>query len=188
METTKNKLPVYAQNFFNKLKNYLDTKIYYYGSIQRNDYFPKSSDIDVDIFTDNESSTLLKIQNLLNIPKSEFRKFIYKLHKTNELVNGTKFKYEFPNTKNTTEISIYNNKYKNNVLIEHNSKVQIPYYISILLIILKFIYYNLGILPDYIYSYFKKLLMNYCIEGKEVEFISIDIPEEEKEEDKNKIK
>ena len=66
METTKNELSPYSKTFFKKLSNYLDTKIYYFGSIQRNDYFPKSSDIDIDIFTDNEKSTILKLQNYLN--------------------------------------------------------------------------------------------------------------------------
>ena len=41
METTKNKMPPYAKQFFYNLSNYLDTQIYYYGSIQRNDYFPQ---------------------------------------------------------------------------------------------------------------------------------------------------
>ena len=65
METTKNKLSSYESDFFNKLSNYLDTKLYFYGSIQRDDYKPGHSDIDVDIFTDNIHSALIKIQNLL---------------------------------------------------------------------------------------------------------------------------
>jgi hypothetical protein len=40
METTKNKLPEKEQQFFNELSKYLDTSLYYYGSVQRNDYFP----------------------------------------------------------------------------------------------------------------------------------------------------
>jgi polyribonucleotide nucleotidyltransferase len=49
METTRNKLPDVIQVFFNKLSEYLDTKLLFYGSIQRSDYFPGSSDIDVDV-------------------------------------------------------------------------------------------------------------------------------------------
>ena len=70
METTKNKLPVFAEHFFKKLGDYLDTKIYYYGSIQRSDYFPDSSDIDVDIFTENENSTITKLQHFLKIDRN----------------------------------------------------------------------------------------------------------------------
>ena len=183
METTKNKLPPFAQSFFNKLSSYLDTKIYFYGSVQRNDYFEKSSDIDVDIFTDNENSIVSKLQHFLNIPKQEFKKFIYKLHKTGELVNGIKIKYENIENKFVTDISIYNIKYKESVLLEHNSKINLPYIISLLIILLKFIYYNLNILPSSIYLFIKKFLMNFCVEGKDVEFISIDIPKHEKEEE-----
>ena len=42
-------MPPYAKKYFLKLGIYLDTPIYYFGSIQRDDYFPNSSDIDADI-------------------------------------------------------------------------------------------------------------------------------------------
>jgi predicted nucleotidyltransferase len=58
METTKNKLSQEESVFFDKLKNYIDKPIYFYGSIQRDDYFPQLSDIDIDIFSDNINSTL----------------------------------------------------------------------------------------------------------------------------------
>jgi len=187
METTKNKIPDNAKIFFNKLGSYLDTNIYYYGSIQRVDYFPNSSDIDVDIFTDNEKSTLLKIQAFLNNinnnnsnnnnnnnnnNKYKIQKVIYKLHKTNQVVNGYKVKY---NSNFSAEISIYNEKYKEAVLLEHNFKMILPFYISALLIILKTIYYNLGLLPKSVYIYTKNFIMDYFVEGQESEFVSLDV-------------
>ena len=69
METTTNNLSPYESIFFNKLSNYLDTKLLFFGSIQRYDYFPGVSDIDVDIFTDNVSRTISQIQNYLHINK-----------------------------------------------------------------------------------------------------------------------
>jgi hypothetical protein len=177
METTKNEMPSYAKAFFYKLSKYLDNKIYFYGSVQRNDYFPKSSDIDTDLFTDNEQSTILKLQNFLGVKRYQFRRFVYKLHKTNKIVRGHKIKYVDKNNNFITEISIYNEKDKNDVLIEHNSKNVLPFYISFFLIILKTLYYNLGIISDANYSYFKKILMNYMIEGEDVEFVGIDILE-----------
>jgi len=181
METTKNEMPSYAKQFFFKLGNYLDTKIYYYGSIQRADYFPKSSDIDVDIFTDTESSTITKIQSFLGVQRHEFKKFVYKLHKTSKIVYGRKIKYDDPINNFSTEISIYNEKDKNEVLIEHNSKSVLPFYISFMLIILKTLYYNFEILPKETYFYFKKLFMNYMVEGEDVEFVMTDIPEHKEE-------
>jgi len=177
METTKNEMPSYAKVFFYKLSKYLDNKFYFYGSIQRNDYFPNSSDIDADLFTDNEQSTILKLQNFLGVKKYQFRRFVYKLHKTNKLVRGHKIKYKDEGNNFITEISIYNEKNKDDVLIEHNSKSSFPFYISFFLIILKTFYYKLGIISDETYNYYKKILMNYMIEGEDVEFVGIDIME-----------
>ena len=69
METTNNKLPDNVVLFFKELSEYLDTKILYFGSVQRGDYFPGKSDIDVDIFTDNEHSIMTKMQHFMNIDK-----------------------------------------------------------------------------------------------------------------------
>jgi hypothetical protein len=174
METTKNKLTPFAEQFFKKLGNYLDTKIYYFGSIQRPDYFPNSSDIDVDIFTENENSTIAKLQHFLDVDRDKIKKFIYKLNKTNKVVRGYKIKYKSIENNFTTEISIYNEKNKKEVLLEHSSKIDLPLYISILLVILKTFYYKLQILPTSIYYYFKKLIMDYMVEGKDAQFITFD--------------
>jgi hypothetical protein len=177
METTKNEMPSYAKVFFHKLSKYLDNKFYFYGSVQRNDYFPNSSDIDADLFTDTEQSTILKLQNFLGVKKYQFRRFVYKLHKTNKIVRGHKIKYIDLDNNFTTEISVYNEKDKNDVLVEHNSKSVLPFYVSFFLIILKTIYYKLRLISERTYTYFKKILMNYMIEGEDVEFVGIDILE-----------
>lgn len=179
METTKNEMPEYAKHFFNKLSNYLDTKLYFYGSIQRNDYFPKSSDIDVDIFSENMNSTISMMQHFFGVQKNEFKKFVYNLHKTNKVVFGYKFKHKDPANNFTTEISIYDEKYKDAVIIEHNSKCILPFYISYMLIILKYFYYNLGIIPKEYYKHFKGIIMNHMLEGADVEFIVIGIPKDD---------
>jgi predicted nucleotidyltransferase len=181
METTKNKMPVFAENFFKKLGNYLDTKIYFFGSVQRFDYFPNSSDIDVDVFTDNEKSTIYKLQHFLNLKRAEFKKFIYRLHKTKKVVHGYKVKYKDEANNFVTEISIYNEQNKAQVLEEHLAKTTLPFYISALLFILKFFYYNLPLLPKSVYMFFKKLIMNYMVEGEDVEFVMTDIPEQKEE-------
>jgi len=178
METTKHEMSPYAKNFFLKLGIYLDTPIYYFGSIQRHDYFPGKSDIDVDLFTDNESSIIIKLQSFLNLEKYKFKKFVYKLHKTNKFVDGYKVKYEEPEKNFFSEISIYNEKCKDDVLLEHNYKSILPFYVIFLLIILKILYYKLQILPEETYSYFKKIIMNYMVEGEDVEFVTTDLPED----------
>ena len=59
MEITKNELSPFEKAFFQKLSEYLNEPIYFYGSIQRDDYFPQLSDIDIDIFSYNEKDTVL---------------------------------------------------------------------------------------------------------------------------------
>ena len=181
METTKNILSSYSNNFFNKLSNYLETPMYFFGSVQRNDYFPNSSDIDVDIFTENEHSTMMKMQNYLQIEKYKFKKFVYRLEKSKQLVHGYKVKYKDIETDHflKVEFSIYNEKYKDVVLEEHQRKIQLPFYVSYLLILLKYLYYDFSILPKFIYIDLKKFLMNICIDGKQTEFVVIDVTQEE---------
>ena len=81
MEIPANKLTSYEQIFFDDLRNYIDKPIYFYGSIQRNDYLPGKSDIDIDIFTDNEHSTIYSLCNFLNLKRSDFIKSTKKLLK-----------------------------------------------------------------------------------------------------------
>jgi hypothetical protein len=174
METTNNKLTSEQIKFFKKLSNYLDTKLYYYGSIQRKDYFPGTSDIDVCIFTDNNTETKYKLISFLGLKKNEYKKIIFKLHKSKKMVYGYKIKYKNEITKINVEFSIYNKKDKENVLTEHNSKKDLPFYILWLLIIVKFFYYNLEILPKSIYYKCKRFIMNYMVEGEDTEFVIID--------------
>ena len=126
MENTKNKLSLEQSNFFNELSNYLDTKLFYYGSIQRPDYISGKSDIDVDIFTDNETSTISKLQHFLHIDNKSIKKVLWKMRKNKKLTTGHKINYN--NSFLKAEFSIYNEKYKPYILEEHNSKVILPFY------------------------------------------------------------
>ena len=178
METTKNKLSPYETIFFNKLSNYLDTKLYYFGSIQRYDYFPGVSDIDVDIFTDNVSRTISQIQNYLHINKKTTNKFIYKIDKEDSkyiIVNGHKIKYEDPEKSLKVEFSIYDEKFKELILKEHNRKQHLPFFVTFFLVIIKYLYYIFCILPKNVYNYLKNFLMDICVDGKEAEFIVLDL-------------
>ena len=174
METTRNKLTQDEKIFFYKLSNYLDTKLYYFGSVQRGDYFPSSSDIDVDVFTENENGTIIKFMNFLNVERSEFKRFVWKLNKNNKLAYGYKLMYKNIEHNFSVEFSIYNEKYKNNILYEHNDKKDIPLYATILLIIIKFLYYTLNIIPSQWYKESKKFILSTLIFKKIDHFVVID--------------
>ena len=175
METTRNKLTYDEKNFFYRLSNYLDTQLYYFGSVQRGDYFPSSSDIDVDIFSENENNTIIKLMNFLNVEKSEFKRFVWKLNTNNDkLAYGYKLMYKNTEEKFCVEFSIYNEKYKRHILYEHNSKKDIPLHATILLIIIKFLYYTLNILPKNWYTESKKFILSTLIFKKDDHFVVID--------------
>jgi hypothetical protein len=169
METTINELTPYERVFFINLRNYIDKPIYFYGSIQRNDYFQGKSDVDIAIFTDNEASTIFLLENYLNLEKKEFRKSIHKLN--NKIIPGYKAKYKNENENMQVEISVYNEKYKDIIMQEHSRNLVLPFYVSITLIVIKYLYYNLQIIPKKMYKDMKRLLLN---ENGEMKFILLD--------------
>jgi predicted nucleotidyltransferase len=175
METTRNKLTKDEKIFFFKLSNYLDTKLYYFGSVQRADYFPNSSDIDVDIFTHNEKSTIMQLMNFLNVERKQFKRFVWKLNNNNDkLAHGYKLMYKNEANNFSVEFSIYNEKYKRYILYEHNDKKDIPLHATVLLIIIKFLYYTLQIIPSKWYTEAKKFILSTLIFKKDDHFVVID--------------
>ena len=171
METTKNEISEYNTIFFEKLKNYLDMKIYFFGSVQRDDYFPISSDIDVALFTDNIKSTINKLQIFLNKEPNEFKTFVWRLNYDNSLVKGYKILYKEPENELTVEFCIYDEKYKYPILEEHNGKRVLPFYATYALVIIKYLFYTLNIMPKEWFVYLKKIIFTKFIFLKEDDFI-----------------
>lgn len=177
METTKNKLPNNVNTFFNNLSRYLDTKLLFYGSVQRRDYFPGSSDIDVDIFTDNVNSTITKLQHFLHINKSKFKKIVWRIATTGKMVYGYKTMYRNSELNLVAELSIYNNKYKKQVLEQHLKKTLIPSYISIILYIIKKLYYDIHIINATWYKYLKMKALSLGLGMPEEQFLVLNVKE-----------
>lgn len=173
METTRNELPTYSASFFNKLGIFLDTKLFYFGSVQRGDYFPKSSDIDVAIFTNNVNSIVAKMQSFLNVSRNDFKNFVWRLNSNNVLVNGYKIMYKEPENDFIAEFSIYDEKHKNDVLFEHNDKRDLPFYATFVLVIIKYLFYTLAIIPPSIYIKCKKFILSSFIGKREDNFVII---------------
>jgi predicted nucleotidyltransferase len=173
METTKNAMPEYNNIFFEKLKIYLDSKIYFFGSVQRDDYFPNGSDIDISIFTDNVNSILTKLSNFLNITRQDFKKIFWRLNYDDTLVTGYKYMHKEPDKNFVVEISIYNEKYKHGILMEQNGKRDLPYYATFLLIIIKYLYYTLNIIPIEWYISLKKIILTKLIFKDDDDYITL---------------
>jgi hypothetical protein len=180
METTKNKLPDYVNNYFNKLKIYLDgDKVLYYGSVQRDDYFHGESDIDVAIFCDNEQSTLNRLLNFINRPKYNAKRIVWQLSTNGKFVYGYKVSHTYIDKQNPTnifrsEFVIYNNKFEDDIVFIHRRKFTLPWYISIYLYILKMLFYKLQLLSLDNYKWLKNYALSKGIGMPEELFLILD--------------
>ena len=65
MDIPNKKLTENQKQFFDNLSIFINKPVYFYGSINRPDYIPGKSDIDIDIFADNENSTTQLLSNFL---------------------------------------------------------------------------------------------------------------------------
>ncbi len=177
METTQNKIPEKNLMFLNELSNYLDTKFIYYGSVQRSDYLPQKSDIDIAIFTHNEYSIMSKMKTYLHITGRNFKKFVWKLHdKHRTIVYGYKIKYNNPEKDIIVEFTIYNEKFKSDLIKEYKKKIVLPFYSSIMLYIIKILFYKLHIISGKWYSYLKRKILSLSVGTPDDEFLILPEP------------
>jgi len=161
METTRNELPIKLKRFLRKLSDYLDTPLYYYGSIQRKDYVAGQSDIDVSIFADNEHSIIAKMCHYLRVKRNEFKTIIIK--NSDGIVYGYKIKYqtESKNDKGepiVCEFAIYNTIFKIPLMEFYHKINNVPIFILILLYILKQVFYVFPIISKKKYTDIKNYI------------------------------
>ena len=159
MDDIKDRLGDYKYNYFKNLQNYLDTDLYFYGSIKRPDYFKNASDIDIAIISDNINSILTKLQNYLNIKRSDIKKIYQKFHgKSETIIVGYKIKYQDKEKDFSYDILIYDEKYRKPVIENLNDINNLPSYIVTILIFIKILYYLLGIISKQMYLDLKNCL------------------------------
>lgn len=168
MEDIKERLGDEQYYFLKNFENNLNVKLHFFGSIKRYDYF-QNSDIDIIIITDNVKSVVFKAQQYLNIENTQQ---IFQQHSIfdKEVITGYKIKYK-QNTNNISfDLLIYDEKYAKSVLKNIDDINNLPFYMVILLCIIKFFYYNISLIstPTYEYlkcclffSYFNKNFYNY---------------------------
>lgn len=166
-----NRLDDKQKLFFNRLKTYIGEPIYFYGSILRPDYTPKKSDIDTCVYTDNVQSTCMKLQSFFKVD-CNFKQIVWRFSHNGNLIYGTKMEYDSKNS-GPIEISIYNSKDKDSVMKYHRDKIVLPIYVSIMMYILKMLYYHTFFIPKQLYKYMKNKLLTSAIGYPEQEFIII---------------
>ena len=174
MEDIKDRLGEYKYNYFTNLQNYLDTELYFYGSIKRFDYISNSSDVDIIVITDNVKSMLSKIQTYLNISKDKSKKMIQQ-HSINDkgFITGNKIKYQKDENGIEFDLIIYDEKYRKAVLQNIYNINNFPLYIIIPVYILKILYYKLYLISRKIYIDLKNLIFDYYF-NREFRYYNID--------------
>jgi hypothetical protein len=173
MEYTKNNLSPEIKTFFKKLSNYIGEKVYFYGSVQRFDYFPEHSDIDIHVFSDNIHELINRLRHYLHLKNKYIKKIMIYLSESKYMVYGYKIIYRSNDLKLKTEITVYSNKYKKVVLKDDNAVINIPSYIVFVLFILKVLYYQLSILDKQQFNFYKCNLINNYVYFKNSENMSL---------------
>lgn len=149
-------------NYLDKLRKFIGCPLYFYGSIQRLDYFSES-DVDIDIFGDNEEELVNKLSHFFNKRKQKFTPVIWTTqHQVGKqkIVHGYKVSYKRHDLNLLLEISVYNTSYKQLVLYDHTFKTNLPLWTLFLLYILKIAYYKCGIISLQTFKENKKYIMN----------------------------
>jgi predicted nucleotidyltransferase len=166
MEDIKDRLGEYKYNFFNNLQNYLETELYFYGSIKRFDYIGNSSDIDIIVITDNVKSMLSKTQSYLNISNDKTQK-IFQQHSIYDkgVVTGYKIKYKNDENNIEFDLLVYDEKYRKAVLQNIYDINNFPLYVIVPLYILKMLFYKLHLISRGIYNKLKCQLFNCYFNG-----------------------
>ena len=111
MEPTYNELPEKLKHYLMNLSNYVDSRIYFFGSVQRLDYLPGISDIDCVLFVENEKSATHKLAHFLQIDPIKIKKVFFFKHK---YATGYKVKFIYDDIK--IELIVYNEIYKDVIL------------------------------------------------------------------------
>lgn len=156
------------------------TTLYIYGSAIRSDFVVGKSDVDAAIFTDNESSAITALQSVIHVRRDEFQKIVWRLN--GQMVHGYKIAFAIqaaaPSATTTIpcEIAVYNNEYRDLLLRELQLPLlNQPWYIFVLLHLLKTFYYRVPLLSKKTYVQSKRYILNTLMAKKESVYITIPV-------------
>lgn len=160
METPKHPLTIQQSSFLTKLRSYLPEKIYFYGSILRDDFLPGISDIDVLYFSkENLQTAVHKLYRLLtqdsNATRIQMLHFLYHSSETKKVISGYKIKYTNVDNGIIIEMSMYDDENKKFIIQEQLQKARIPYFIVYAMLILKILAYKYRVLPEDTFRWIK---------------------------------
>ena len=165
IEQIKDKLSDYDYKFLTNLQRYIDTELIFFGSIQRCDFFMGKSDIDIAIITDNVESVKKKLQNYLNIGKSKIKRSMQRISTTENVIYGYKINYDDEVNHLYLEIIIYDEQYRNIIMNNIERTTNLPLFITVIYLILKFLTYYIPVLSSDCLKYCKNIVLNTYLKG-----------------------
>ena len=178
METPKHPLTIQQSRFLSKVRSVLPEKLYFYGSILREDFLPGISDIDVLYFTkDNLKKTVDDLYRFLLQDTKKTRlqqlQFLYHSTETKKVISGYKIKYTSIDSGMVIEISFYEFPFKEMIMKEQLRKADIPVFVVYSMLILKVLAYKYRVLPENLFRWIKdRLFIN--MSGIKNTFLPVD--------------
>lgn len=146
------------------LEQFTNSKIHFFGSITRDDYFIGKSDIDVYLITPNVHDTLFKVKKFINNPN---RKAYQGKKHIKFTIDNLPQEYTFENLyirqKNriiNLEINIYDEKYRQNLKLYYDLKRErLTPFLVCCLIMAKSVFYNVNFISNPQKSKVKRFIM-----------------------------
>lgn len=166
LEEVKDKLSKNQYNYFLQLKEQIDLPLYFLGSITRCDYIKGKSDLDIEVFTDNFDSTLLKMEYFFDYYQKKTKRRFIVFEINNIPISGYKYYFEDAQKDVSFDFTLYNVASKNIVLHHRSIQQNMPYIFSLFLLVIKILHYYLNIISSGTYSYIKNLFWKLYIPEK----------------------
>jgi hypothetical protein len=150
----KEKLSKEQYSYFSELQEKIGLPLFFMGSITRSDYIKGKSDLDIEIFSDNVTSTKEKLNYLFNY---------YEVQKENTIiivkikdVPFSGYKYKVNDSEIEFDLTLYKKVSQKTILYYRTREINVPFTISALLIVTKFLHYRLNIINERNYYLIKK--------------------------------
>jgi len=129
--------PEETRLFFERLSEFMELPLYFYGSIQRWDYLPGCSDVDVAMFTPHMENAVIQLQSYFDIPREKIKRIQWRLD--GHTIRG--YKVHSTEGELSFDISLFHEKDKRRVLRQYKKEANRPLWVLFVLLLLKYIYY-----------------------------------------------
>jgi hypothetical protein len=150
----KEKLSKEQYSYFSELQEKIGLPLFFMGSITRSDYIKGKSDLDIEIFSDNVTSTKEKLNYLFNYYEGQKENTIIIVKIKDVPFSG--YKYKVNDSEIEFDLTLYKKESQKTILYYRIREINIPFTISAFLIIIKFLHYRLNIINERNYYLIKK--------------------------------